>query len=288
VTTTTTLLRIDDPAYFDRLADVEARHWWALGLWRLASYWLDAALAGQSSLRALDVGCGTGLTAARLAARPEIRDAVGLDPSPVALAIACRRHAGPLVRGSALVLPFEPGRFDVITCFDVLQHLPPGGDRATAVELHRVLRPGGLALVRSNGHGFSGGGSAYRLADLTRLFRGAGFLIRRASYANALPALAQEALGALTRATRPLHGRPAAPGHPSGGGLRVRVPNPAVNRLMGGVAAAEAWLAGRAGVPLPFGHSTLVLAERVDRDAEFTAEGAEGAERKREVCASLP
>jgi SAM-dependent methyltransferase len=264
MTTTVTPLRIDDPAYFDRLADVEARHWWALGLWRLAAYWLDAALAGRSGLRALDVGCGTGLTAARLAARPEVREAVGLDPSPVALAIAARCHAGPLVRGSALALPFEAGEFDVLTCFDVLQHLPPGGDRAAAVELRRVLRPGGLALVRSNGRGLSGGGSAYRLADLTRLLRAAGLHVRRASYANALPALAHEARGALTRATYPLHGRPPVPGHPSGGGLRIRVPGPAVNRLMGGVAAAEAWLAGRVGVPLAFGHSTLVLAERVD------------------------
>ncbi len=34
---------IEQPAYFERLADVEARHWWSLGLWRLASHWLDGA-----------------------------------------------------------------------------------------------------------------------------------------------------------------------------------------------------------------------------------------------------
>ena len=43
-TAVTPALTIDDPAYFDRLAEVEAAHWWSLGMWRLASHWLDAAL----------------------------------------------------------------------------------------------------------------------------------------------------------------------------------------------------------------------------------------------------
>lgn len=259
----TAALSIADPAYFDRLADVETRHWWALGMWTLASYWLDAALAGRSGLRALDVGCGTGLTAARLAARPEVAEVVALDPSPEALAIAAFRHGGPIVRGSATGLPFRDASFDLVTCFDVLQHLPAGGDLRAAGELGRVLRPGGVAVVRSNGRGWAPAGAAYRLDEVARLFRGAGLRVRRASYANGLPALAQEARGRLGRWTRPIHGRPVAPGHPSGGGLRIRVPHPAVNRTMGVVAHAEAWLVGRLGVPLPFGHSTLVLAERV-------------------------
>jgi SAM-dependent methyltransferase len=246
---------IESPVYFDRLAEIEAGHWWSLGMWRLASYWLDAALAGRSGLQALDVGCGTGMTALRLANRPEIRDVIGLDPSPQALMHARRRHALPLIRGSALALPFDDRQFDVATCFDVVQHLSAGGDRRAAGELHRVLRPGGMAVVRSNGRGWSRDSSAYRLAILVDMLGESGFTIRRASYANSLPALAQELRGRLARAGGP-------PSHPSGGGLRIRLPHPAVNRLMTGVSGAEAWLAGRLGVRLPFGHSTLVLAER--------------------------
>ena len=44
-------LTIDQPAYFDRLAEVEAAHWWSLGMWRLASHWLSAAIRGRRGLR---------------------------------------------------------------------------------------------------------------------------------------------------------------------------------------------------------------------------------------------
>jgi len=41
---------------------------------------------------------------------------------------------------------FPPGYFDVITLWDVLEHLPdPKGEMT---EIHRVLRPGGLLVVR--------------------------------------------------------------------------------------------------------------------------------------------
>jgi SAM-dependent methyltransferase len=258
----TARLTIDNPAYFDHLAAIEARHWWSLGMWRLAAYWLDQALRGRSGLRAIDVGCGTGLTVQRLAQRPEIVEVIGLDPSLEALAHARRCHDLPLVRGSATELPFPDGRFDVVTCFDVFQHLSAGGDRRAAREIRRVLAPGGVVVVRSNGRGFSRDQSAYRLRELARVIHEADLTVRFASRANCLPALAQEARGRLAEWTRSGRRGDANPGHPAGGGLRIRLPHPGVNRLLKGLSGFEAWVAGPLGVPLPFGHSTLVLSER--------------------------
>ena len=123
----------------------------------------------------------------------------------------------------------------MVTCFDVLQHLPEGGDRRAASEIARVLRPGGVAVVRSNSAGFgrgrASGGTAYRLGELVEVLAGSGLRVRRASYANCLPALAQEARGRL-RFLAGLAGR-SWRAHPSGGGLRVDVPPPRINRLMG-------------------------------------------------------
>ena len=68
---------------------------------------------------------------------------IGVDPSPHAIALAKRDHP---LRGSILDLPFEDETFDVITCFDVLQHLEPKSDKRAVNEIERVLRPGGIAL----------------------------------------------------------------------------------------------------------------------------------------------
>jgi SAM-dependent methyltransferase len=249
----------DVEAYFDRLADVETRHWWALGMWRLAEHWLDATDRGRAGLRALDIGCGAGGVLARLAARRSVGFVVGIDPSPEALHRAKTRVTRPLVRGSALDLPIDDGAFDLVTCFDVLQHLPPGREARAAREIRRVLAPGGRALIRTNGRGWTGDDSTYRLVDLAGLVESTGLLIARASYANALPALVQELRGRFHRG-----GARSIPTHPSGGGLRIRVPPPTVNGMLRRVATAEAWLAGRAGLRLPFGHSTFVLAETPD------------------------
>ena len=258
----TTGLRIEDPAYFDRLADVEARHWWSRGVWQLGAYWLDQALAGRSGLDALDVGCGTGQTAIRLANRREIDCVVGLEPSLDALRHARTKHGFPLIRGSALALPFDDGRFDLVTCFDVFQHLGAKKDLVAAREIRRVLKPAGFALIRANGRGWPGDDWTYTLERLVALIEAAGLTIRHASHANALPALAQEVRGEFGRRWRPDAGQPRQ-GHPSGGGLRIRIPSPAMNRLLGAVSQAEAWVAGKLRMPLPFGHSTLVLAESV-------------------------
>jgi hypothetical protein len=130
----------------------------------------------------------------------------------------------------------------------VIQHLPDGSLDRAAGELRRVLRSHGIAVVRSNAEP----GPA-RLDELAGVFTAAGFAVRRASYANCLPALAQEFRARLAGGERP--------GHPAAQGLRIRLPHPWINRAMGAIARAEAFVAGRLAGRLPYGHSTMLLVQ---------------------------
>lgn len=50
-----------------------------------------------------------------------------------------------MVAADIMALPFESDRFDRILCSHVLEHIPD--DRKAMRELHRVLKPGGTALI---------------------------------------------------------------------------------------------------------------------------------------------
>lgn len=253
----TAALTLDDPRYFDRLAEAEERHWWSESMWRLASTWIGAAIAGREGLCALDVGCGAGGTLKRLSRLPEVARVVGLEPSADALGRSRRRIGAPLLRGSALGLPFADGSFDLVVCCDVLQHLEPGEDGIAAGEIARVLRPGGFALIRSNAaprRGPIGGGRAYRLGDLVGLLESSGLMVRRATHVNAIGWLARQAKRLATAG--------AAGAHPSGRGLRLVPPSRPVNALMGAAMRLENWATGRLGLALALGDSTMLLAER--------------------------
>lgn len=91
---------------------------------------------------ALDVGCGTGRFARRLAARGYEVDAV--DPSAEVIAAAERIGGGPRFRrtdAASAVLP--KGHYDVITCLASLHHMP----FRTVTRLRDALAPGGVLLV---------------------------------------------------------------------------------------------------------------------------------------------
>lgn len=96
----------------------------------------------------LEAGCGIGTDGARFAAAGARY--TGLDFSPTALVLARRRFEfeglpGRFVLGSATGLPFADATFDLVFSHGVIHHLM---DTEAAVrEFHRVLRPGGRALV---------------------------------------------------------------------------------------------------------------------------------------------
>jgi ubiquinone/menaquinone biosynthesis C-methylase UbiE len=97
----------------------------------------------------LDLGCGPGAVAARIASRRPRLVIVGVDREPDLLARAGRRLAP--VRADAAELPFASARFDGVHARLVLRHLV---DPARALaEMRRVLRPGGRLVVADSDDG---------------------------------------------------------------------------------------------------------------------------------------
>lgn len=93
--------------------------------------------------RLLDVGAhiGTFVEVARAAGW----DAYGIEPSEWAVRQARERADLPLYLGTLADVEFAPGSFDVVTLWDVIEHLPD--PRGELLRVHEVLRPGGLLAV---------------------------------------------------------------------------------------------------------------------------------------------
>jgi SAM-dependent methyltransferase len=94
--------------------------------------------------RVLDVACGTGIVARRIA--PRVQAVTGLDLNEGMLAVA--RAADPSIEwiaADAAAIPVPDASFDLVICQQGLQFFP---DRAAALrELARVLAPGGRLAI---------------------------------------------------------------------------------------------------------------------------------------------
>ncbi|PHH62497.1 hypothetical protein CDD81_7070 [Ophiocordyceps australis] len=159
----------DQVSHFDALAS----SWWdPYGSSRLLHLmnplrhdFIRSCLASSStsqadeSLSFLDIGCGGGIFAESAARLPSTRRVVAIDPTPSVLAVA-RAHArrDPSLTAHRLTyqqttveeLPVpavddDSGRFDVVTLFEVLEHVD---DPATFLERVRpFVRPGGWLVI---------------------------------------------------------------------------------------------------------------------------------------------
>jgi SAM-dependent methyltransferase len=105
-------------------------------------------------LTLLDIGCGPGTITADLARRVAPGRVLGVDAAADVLEQA-RSNAAVAGAGNARFEPgdvyalgFEDAAFDVVHAHQVFQHLAE--PRAAMVELHRVLRPGGLLAGRDS------------------------------------------------------------------------------------------------------------------------------------------
>lgn len=233
---------------------VEDRHWWFIGRRRILLDVLERRLGPAPGRHAiLDVGSGTGTMIEHLSRFGDVR---GVDFDPEAIRFCRERGVQAVERIEGDRLPFADGSFDVVTSFDVLEHIEDDG--AMLAEMHRVLRPGGTLLLAVPALPFLWGPQdeishhhrRYRHAELGAAVTAAGFRLERLTYFNTLlfpPIAAVRVLG-LNRGSGEAQSD-----------FRL-VPGARVNRLLARLFGAEARLLRRR--DLPIGVSLLALAER--------------------------
>src|SRR5262245_16044731 len=225
---------------------VEQSHWWHTGRRKILASFVEDICRQVTDRRPriLDVGCGTG---ANLLMLSKYGDAEGVDVSEDALAFCRERGLEKVKLGAGEELPYEDGTFDLVTAFDVVEHMDD--DLAGLSEMRRVLRPGGRVLLFVPAFMFLWGlqddvshhRRRYRLPELRRVLGQAGFEVERETYANItffLPILTMRKLMRLT-------------------GIKAETENninvPALNGVLGTILGAESGILKY--VNIPFGVS---------------------------------
>lgn len=109
--------------------------------------WIERACGGLAGRRVLDVGCGGGILAESMARRGAAQ-VLGIDLAQKPLRVA-ELHALETgvenveyreVAAEALAME-QPGAFDVVTCMEMLEHVPEPASIVRACA--RLVRPGG-------------------------------------------------------------------------------------------------------------------------------------------------
>jgi SAM-dependent methyltransferase len=242
-----------EESFYHEYAEADERHWWFTGRQIIVRELLARWIPEGKHPKILDVGCGTGGMLKLLA---EFGETYGLDPSVEAIEYS-RARAGDLVTlyhgGIPEGIPAGV-KFDLITAFDVLEHMP---DPVAALrEIRASLAPGGLFICTVPAFKFLWSEHDDVNHHYRRYTRGmlkdelsnGGFELKYSSYFNSFlfpPIAAVRLIGRL----RPRHEVPRS---------NEAIPPPAINWCLGALFGAERFLL-RA-TPLPAGVSLAAVA----------------------------
>jgi SAM-dependent methyltransferase len=241
--------------------DAERKHWWYRGRRRILLRLLERHLQGRTH-RILDIGSGTGSLLLSLRRFGSVR---GIETDA-----ELRNHArAQQLQIDDLDFPREipPGRFDVVTMFDVLEHLE--NDLEALRAIHQLLDPGGLLFLTVPALSwlystYDEAAGHYRRYDhpvLKRRVLDAGFKLLRQTHFNTF--LLPLAMAARIFRLRDGHRPPDASTCDRLGALEdldLRIPAAPLNEVLAQIFGSEtSWAAGPG---LPIGVSLMVVARK--------------------------
>lgn len=245
-----------DAAEYSNIAALEQEHWYYSGKRRFVREWIFRARPPSREDVLLDCGAGTGLFAEEMQAHCRV---LVLDDHEEALRILRTRFRPEQILSLAGDrVPLPDGSLEYVTALDVLEHVPD--DAAVVRGFHRLLKPGGLAVVTVPAsmalwsdwdvalHHFR----RYDRPQLRALFPDGQWEIVHVNYTNVAvyPAVW------LVRRLRGWRKRSETPATPARS--EDKIPPAPVNSMLRGMFAGMAhWR-----MPFPFGVSLVLVARR--------------------------
>jgi SAM-dependent methyltransferase len=185
------------PREYDLMRRVEDVYWWYAVLRKnvardVAAFLSSLQSPSASPMSLLDAGCGTGGMLDTLRDKIPALKLSGLDFSPQAVGITRERGFSEVCVGSVDALPFSSAQFDALVSLDVL-YFEGVDERRSLMEFHRVLRPGGVAILnlpafdclRGEHDVAVRGARRYTPSRVRGLLEQAGFTVSRAHCWNA-------------------------------------------------------------------------------------------------------
>ena len=141
-----------DPAELQKFSDLAHRWWDPTSEFRplheinpLRLGHIERLAGGLSGKRVVDVGCGGGILAEAMARRGALVTGIDLGEKPIKVAQLHALESGTRVdyrlQSAEALAEEEPGSFDVVTCMEMIEHVPDPA--STIAACARMARPGG-------------------------------------------------------------------------------------------------------------------------------------------------